>query len=99
MIATTKLNGDLQKAELAGPERREGERSEPSRSGVPANSRRPAPVDTEVVAQAQRRTFSAAYKLAIVEEADRATDPGQIRCPFAAGRLVFVPLGRLAPSA
>src|SRR4051794_6727416 len=78
MVATAKLNGDLQKAELAGPERREGERSEPSRSGVPANSRRPAPVDTEVVAQAQRRTFSAAYKLAIVEEADRATDPGQI---------------------
>jgi transposase len=35
-------------------------------------------VDTEVVAQAQRRTFSAAYQLAIVEEADRATDPGQI---------------------
>jgi transposase-like protein len=34
-------------------------------------------VDTEVVAKAQRRTFSAAYKLAIVEEADRATDPGQ----------------------
>jgi transposase-like protein len=35
-------------------------------------------VDTEVVAKAQRRTFSAAYKLAIIEEADRATDPGQI---------------------
>jgi transposase len=78
MVATAKLNGDPQKTELAGPERREGERSEPSRSGVPANSRRPAPVDTEVLAKAQRRTFSAAYKLAIIEEADRVTDPGQI---------------------
>jgi transposase len=35
-------------------------------------------VDTEVLAKAQRRTFSAAYKLAIIEEADRVTDPGQI---------------------
>ncbi len=66
--------------ELAGPERREGERSEPARSGGAANSRRPAapPAGTEVVAKAQRRKFTAEYKLAIVEEADRATDPGEI---------------------
>jgi transposase-like protein len=31
-----------------------------------------------VVAKAQRRKFTAAYKLGIVEEADRATDPGEI---------------------
>jgi len=67
--------------ELTAPERREGERSEPARSGGAANSRRPAappPADTEVVAKAQRRKFTAEYKLAIVEEADRATDSGQI---------------------
>jgi transposase-like protein len=67
--------------ELAALERREGERSEPSRSGGAANSRRaavpPAP-DPEVVAKAQRRKFTADYKLGIVEEADRATDPGAI---------------------
>lgn len=67
--------------ELAALERREGERSETSRSGGAANSRRaaapPAP-DPEVVAKAQRRKFTAEYKLGIVEEADRATDPGAI---------------------
>ena len=67
--------------ELAALERREGERSEPSRSGGAANSRRaaapPAP-DPEVVAKAQRRKFTAEYKLGIVEEADRTTDPGAI---------------------
>lgn len=67
--------------ELAAPERRVGERSEPSRSAGAANSARPpAPPagDTEVVAKARRRKFSAAYKLAIVEEADHAADPGDI---------------------
>ena len=67
--------------ELAALERREGERSEPSRSGVAANSRRPAAPpapDPEVAAKAQRRKFTAEYKLGIVEEADQATDPGAI---------------------
>jgi len=67
--------------ELAALERREGERSEPSRSGGAADSSRPAPPpvpNTEVVAKAQRRKFAAKYKLAIVEEADHATDPGEI---------------------
>lgn len=67
--------------ELAAPQRREGERSEPARSGGAVNSRRaaapPAP-DPEVVAKAQRRKFTAGYKLGIVEEADQATDPGAI---------------------
>lgn len=67
--------------ELAALERREGERSEPSRSGGAANSRRaavPSAPDPEVVAKAQRRKFTADYKLGIVGEADRATDPGAI---------------------
>lgn len=67
--------------ELAALRRRGGERSETSRSGGAANSRRaaapPAP-DPEVVAKARRRKFTAEYKLGIVEEADRATDPGAI---------------------
>jgi transposase-like protein len=31
-----------------------------------------------VLAKARRRKFAAAYKLAVLEEADRATDPGAI---------------------
>lgn len=34
--------------------------------------------DAEVVPKARRRTFTAAYKLRILEEADRCTEPGQI---------------------
>lgn len=81
MVADLKLNGDSRMIELAAPERREGERSEPSRSAGAANSRRaagpPAP-DPEVLAKAQRRTFTAEYKLGIVEEADHAAEPGAI---------------------
>lgn len=71
----------MNEIELAAPERREGERSESSRSGGAANSRRQAPPpapDPEVVAKAQRRKFTAEYKLKIVEEADRATDSGAV---------------------
>ena len=81
MVGDLKLNGDSRMIELAALERREGERSEPSRSGGAANSGRaaaaPAP-DPEVVAKARRRQFTAKYKLGIVEEADRASDPGAI---------------------
>jgi transposase-like protein len=81
MVGDLKLNGDSRMVELTALERGEGERSDPSRSGGAANSRRaavpPAP-DPEVVAKAQRRKFTAEYKLGIVEEADRVTDPGAI---------------------
>ena len=66
---------------LAAPERREGERSDPFRSGgaaSPRSSAALAPSDPEVVAKAKRRKFTAAYKLAVVEEADRATAAGEI---------------------
>ena len=49
--------------------------------GGAANSRPPAAPptpDPEVVAKALRRKFTAEYKLAIVGQADRATDPGEI---------------------
>ena len=81
MVGDWKLNGDSRMIELAALERREGERSGPSRSGGAANSRRPAALpapDPEVVAKAQRRKFTAEYKLGIVEEAGHATDPGAI---------------------
>jgi transposase len=81
MVGDLKLNGDSRMIELAALERREGERSEPSRSGGAANSRRAAAAlapDPEVGAKAQRRKFTAEYKLGIVEEADHATDPGAL---------------------
>ena len=81
MVGNSKVNGNPRLVELAGPERRENERSEVSRSGGAANSRPTAAStipDPEVAAKAQRRRFTAEYKLGIVEEADRATDPGAI---------------------
>jgi hypothetical protein len=63
---------------LGALERRDSERRDPSRSGGVANSIRPAapPVpDPEVPAKAQRRKFTVAYKLEIVDEASRATYP------------------------
>jgi transposase len=68
---------------LAGAERSEGERSEPQHSAAPAkagaapgSSSRP---DSEVVAKAKRRTFSTAYKIRILEEADCASaTPGGV---------------------
>lgn len=36
------------------------------------------PPETEVVARPKRRTFSAAYKRSILEEADQCTEPGEI---------------------
>jgi transposase-like protein len=38
----------------------------------------PSPPDPEVPEKARRRRFSAEYKLAILREADRCTEPGQI---------------------
>ena len=38
----------------------------------------PSPPDPEVPEKAKRRRFSAEYKLAILHEADRCTEPGQI---------------------
>lgn len=38
----------------------------------------PAVPETEVVARPKRRRFSAAYKLRILDEADRCTEPGAI---------------------
>jgi transposase-like protein len=64
-----------------GPERREGERSEPDRSGGPAGpeatagpgaARLAAAPDPEVLEKPTRRLFTAAYKLRVLKEADAA---------------------------
>ena len=39
---------------------------------------RTAPPDAEVVDKPSRRRFSPSYKLRIVEEADRCTEPGEV---------------------
>ena len=63
------------------PQRSSGERSEPERSGgTPgdgAGGPAPVPPDPEVLEKAQRRQYSAEYKLRILREAD-ATEPGHV---------------------
>jgi transposase len=54
---------------LVPPERSEGERSEPSRSGGETNPM--APADPEVESKAKRRKFSAAYKRRVLDEANK----------------------------
>ena len=46
--------------------------------------------DAEVVDKPLRRRFAPSYKLRIVEEADRCTEPGEIRPTPTARRLVLV---------
>ena len=67
--------------DLAAPQRREGERSEPNRSGGAARSGgvAPPPVpDPEVPAKPRRRQFTAAYKRSILDEAEACRDEGAI---------------------
>lgn len=72
-----------------GTERSSGERSEAERSVGPsskiAGSRsggvsRPTagPLDSEVPARARRRTYTAEYKLKILNQADACQEPGQL---------------------
>jgi len=42
------------------------------------NANRPARPDPEVVAKPIRRQFTAAYRLRILEEAERCTEPGEV---------------------
>ncbi len=56
--------------------------------------------DPEVRAVAERRQFSAAYKLALLEEADRESDSGAIGAPLAPrGAVQLTPKHLAAPSA
>jgi transposase-like protein len=71
----------VKQAELAAPQRREGERSEPDRSGGAANSAAAAPAiipDPEVSEKPKRRHFTAEYKRSIVAQAEACRDDGAI---------------------
>ena len=51
-----------------------------------------APADPEVVDRPLRRRFSPSYKLRIVEEADRCTEPGEVgHSPAARGPVLVAP--------
>lgn len=67
---------------LGSPGHRANERSEPERgSGETNNGPAPEPVaggKTETLERPKRRTFTAEYKQAIIEEADSAIEPGAI---------------------
>ncbi len=60
---------------LTGTESRGESRSDLSRSGVSTNG---APPDTEVVAKASRRRFTAGYKLRILEEVEECSETGAV---------------------
>lgn len=74
MIEKTKTKTKT-KAPGATPEPREAERSEASRGGGVAPG---AATNPEVTPRAQRRRFSGAYKLRIVQEADGCSKPGEL---------------------
>jgi transposase len=71
----------VKQAELAAPQRREGERSEPDRSGGAANSGGGTPPtipNPEVPEKPKRRQFTAEYKRSIVAQAEACRDDGAI---------------------
>ena len=75
-IATTMMR----ESGMVAPERSEGERSEPSRSGgatIPGaadlGDTGPSTVDAEVSSKAVRRRFTAEYKRRILQEADQCS--------------------------
>lgn len=79
-----KANANIEVVALGAAERRGGERSEISRSGVvsgatggalPEGASLP---DPEVAAKPSRRRFSATYKLETLQAADACKEPGQI---------------------
>ena len=81
MLKSNLKQSNPTQAELAAPQRREGERSELTRSEGAANSGGAAlaPVpDPEVPAKPKRRQFTAEYKRSIVEQAEACRDEGAI---------------------
>jgi len=69
---------------MEGPERSGGERSEAPRSGGSSMVERRSSgsdekvPDPEVIPRAQRRRFTAEYKLRILREADACKEPGEV---------------------
>ena len=64
-------------------------RSSSPSTGV--NTPRPAP-DPEVVAKPKRRQFTAAYRLRILEEAERCGGPGEVGQLLFAGKACIAPI-------
>ena len=75
MLSTVTQKQEVAMDALAGLKRREAERSEDDRSARPASA---APPNPEVRAKAQRRKYTAAEKLSIVERAEAAKEEGGI---------------------
>ena len=75
MMSTVLQNKEVSMDALVGLERREAERSEADRSARPTSA---APPNPEVRAKAQRRKYSAAEKLSVVERADAAKEEGGV---------------------
>ena len=98
MVGTLKFNGDSRGIELAAPERRGGEQSEPSRSGGAANSRWPAapPADTEVVAKAKAPQVHRRVQTGHRRGSRPRHRSGRDRLPVAARGAVLVSPGGVA---
>lgn len=63
---------------VGSPQRSAGERSEPGRSGGDSTNGRAAGGDIETLERPKRRTFTADYKLRMLQEADAAKDSGGV---------------------
>lgn len=63
---------------VGSPMRSPGERSEPGRSGGDSTNGRAAGGDIETLERPKRRTFTAEYKLSILQEADAAKESGGV---------------------
>lgn len=59
-------------------ERRDGERSEPSRSEAGSSGAAAPPPSTQVHLRPKRRSFGAGFKLTILQEVDACRAPGEI---------------------
>ncbi len=80
-MSKSNLKLEPKQAESAAPQRREGERSEPDRSGGTADSggaAAPHLPDPEVLANPKRRQFTAEYKRSILNEVEACRDEGAI---------------------
>ena len=92
--------GVLPSGSLAAAERSADERSEPQRSAAAANagddSLPPSPPDPEVVAKPKRRTYTAEYKLNILQEAEAVATTRRGWGSASPGRLVLLAAGNLA---
>jgi transposase-like protein len=81
MLKSNRKQLPVKQADLAAPQRRQGERSEPDRSGGAAKSGGTAPAtvpDPEVPGKPKRRHFTAEYKRSIVAQAEACRDDGAI---------------------